>query len=203
MDNQKYFIGQSIFEVRNDIEEVSKGEYKYLRPLFRDEKIYHANSMDFCGMIWASVLGITNDKVYKISYLTEHQNPLTCQCMFPLVASKISKQYSCADENIKDGDNEVSSWRLNEGNIYLHSFIYPESISSLTITITGSEPFKNPVISLKESGSNKRLIVNIVLVVIGLFIIINGSSNYIQTFVGLMFIISGLTNAAGKLFNIK
>ena len=185
-----YFIGQRFSEITNEMTEISKAEYSVLKTSFPDEKIYHGKQIEICENFWSSVIGVTQEKVYKISLQTQ-----TTQKSFEIsedrlwnkVFQKLNTDFEIFKDQEKIGETFSTTWDTKLGNIILNSTTLPnENILPVTselildITATGNFAF---------SGANKgRQVGMLIFFLVGIVI-----SQFVSSTIALIiFVLLGL-----------
>jgi len=71
MNIGQYSLGQRISGITATLEELSELEYQALPRTFRNEKIFHAEQINYLGLIWDSVLASVDEELYKISLMID------------------------------------------------------------------------------------------------------------------------------------
>ncbi|HEY8658507.1 MAG TPA: hypothetical protein VIL78_05695 [Hanamia sp.] len=147
----KYFIGQNLSEIVNELGEISKAEYGILKPVFYDEKIYHAKDVNFCERLWKVVIGVTQGKVYKISlqtHTTVETFDISEKGLWNKVYQRLNEEFEIHNDQEKIGNSFLTTWDTKFENIILNNTTLPnESVFSLRnenvldITVTGNFAF--------------------------------------------------------------
>ncbi len=192
MNFGNYFIGQNFSEIIGEITEISKAEYSVLKLSFANEKIFHGKQIDFCGVLWNSVIGVVQGKIYKISLKThtsEKKFDISEDRLWSKVFHKLNNEFEIYTDQQKVGDSFVTTWDTKFGNIIFNSTTLPnENIlplsnqSVLDITLTGNFAFRR-VKKRQQIGLSIFLIAGIII------------SQYVTpTIAFIIFIMLGLTH---------
>ena len=152
MNFGKYFIGQNFSEISNDLTEISKEEYIILPPILANEKIYHAKDSVYCEVLWNSVLGVADGRVYKISLQTiQIYDPfdISGKQLWKKVYDKLNNEFSTFPDREKFENSSITSWNTIWGNIILNQVTIPKEKKSseigqtvFNIAATGNFAFK-------------------------------------------------------------
>ena len=152
-----YYIGQDFSEIAEGLTEISKDTYAIMKCIFEDEKIYNAKDITYCDTTWKTVIGVTQNKVYKISLQTPDTPIITVFLglnLWEKVFDKLKNAFSNFSEQKEIGYSKLTIWDTSWGNIILNrTFIPYETIESpilniiLDITATGSFAFKKENVS--------------------------------------------------------
>lgn len=187
----KYFIGQNLSEIVNELAEISKGEYEILKPVFNDEKIYHAKDVNFCERLWTVVIGVTQGKVYKISlqtHTTKETFDISEKGFWNKVYERLNEEFEVHAYQEKIGESFVTTWDTEFGNVILNNTTLPnENILSLKgenvldITATGNFALKR----LKRGQQIGIVVFTILCAIISQFVT--------ATIAFIIFILLGLT----------
>ncbi|MGB8991631.1 MAG: hypothetical protein WCD80_06215 [Desulfobaccales bacterium] len=63
-----YRLDQDIRDIKAEMEDISHVlDFGPFKRMFSDERIFKTNEVDFLGEIWECMLGVTNNKIYKIA----------------------------------------------------------------------------------------------------------------------------------------
>ena len=65
-----YRMGQHVYEIEDELTEVSASEYRILGRSFKDEKIYRGRGVEYLGVNWETIVGVAGGRVYKVSLQT-------------------------------------------------------------------------------------------------------------------------------------
>ena len=149
-----YYLGQNIKEIRNDLEDISEQMFNsgFIK-VFADEKIYKGKRIMFLNAEWNVVLGVTNNKVYKIALqLTTPQQETT---LSDNVKAYFENIYGKPDDFKESETSYFYIWDTKEGNTILETGkkIGGDSfIPILNIFVTAGQPVRKKASSFFISG---------------------------------------------------
>jgi len=170
MELGKFYIGQDFSEVASECREFSPSEYNTLESTMPKETIYHAQDLNFCGASWNSVIGVVDNKIYKISLQNAVQVELGSlfeETLWNKVYEKFNEEIGLYTNQEKKGSMFLTYWDTKWGNIILSSASYEgENMLEMTnvfdIVATGNFAFQ------KKNALNR--IVGIALILAGIVI---------------------------------
>ena len=145
-----YGIGKDVYEIENELTEVSASEYRILGRSFKDERIYHGRNIELLGANWTVVIGVTTGKIYKVALQTEVISSVEASLQRGLwnrVFEALINDYHAYTEQRREGRSLFTIWDREWGNIILTiTWIETESVLEvheiLDLSFTGNFPSK-------------------------------------------------------------
>lgn len=148
-----YQIGQKFSEIDNELKEISISEYRVLKPSFKDEKIYNGKDIEYLGANWKTIIGVTENRVYKFSLQTNYTNnllrgSLVKEDLWDKVYNDLIKDFGIFTKQQKVDKSFFTISDREWGNIILTLTVIPhadsiiESEIVLDLSFTGSFRFK-------------------------------------------------------------
>ena len=150
-----YRIGKDVYEIENELREVSASEYRILGRSLKDERIYHGRDVELLGTNWKVVIGVTGGRIYKVALQTEVissveafvKTSLQHSGLWNDVFHALIDDYHAYTKQRREGDSFFTIWDKEWGNIILTA-TWIKSESSLEVrevldlSFTGDFPFK-------------------------------------------------------------
>jgi len=150
-----YRIGQYISEIKNELTEVSSSEYRILGRSFKDERIFHGRDIEYLGTKWRVVIGVADDRVYKVALQTDYVSEIFGEKddnLWEKVFKNLMADYGAFTEQHRKGQSFFTIWDREWGNIILTMTIMGEAnfdlknvgknVGVLDLSFTGNFPFK-------------------------------------------------------------
>jgi hypothetical protein len=157
-----YRLGQNVFEIENELTEVSAPEYRILGRSLKDERIYHGRDVELLGANWTVLIGVTGGRIYKVALQTEVISSLEASLkaniehsgLWSNVFHALIDDYHAYTEQRREGRSFFTIWDREWGNIILTiTLIETESVLEnheiLDLSFTGNFPFKKARFSKK------------------------------------------------------
>jgi len=167
-----FYIGQNINEIRNNLEDVSEQMFNSVfTKVFADEKIYKGKKIVFLDTEWGVILGVTNNKVYKIALqFTASQQEIT---PFNKVKAYFENTYGEPNDVDELEGSCLYTWYTKEGNTILETGKKTwnnSSVAILNIVVTEKQPIQGKPIHRKVSYSFIFFIVSLILIALLFFV---------------------------------
>lgn len=134
-----YYLNMPVQEMFG-LSEFSSEEYKMcelvgIKRIFKDEKIYHGDNIDFAGAVWDAMLGATGGCVYKISLQRMVTNKEESDRIFQLVHECLFEEMG--EHSEYDSSANKYRWDSPEGNVLL-SQSFARGIFCVQLFLTSS-----------------------------------------------------------------
>lgn len=124
--------------------------YATLKPFLKDEKIYHGKDVEYLDTRWTTVLGVTENKVYKLRLQTNYKGrDIWHQAFHDLI-----REYGFSLDQKKMGQSLLASWDTEWGSVVLNRKII-EGETIVDITFTEDLPFRKLYNAAIEGSSDK------------------------------------------------
>lgn len=128
-----YYIGQDFSEIASGLSEMSSAEYAALKTFLKDGKIYHGKDIEYVDTKWTTVLGVKENKVYKLYLQTSYtgkDKDIWHQAFHDLI-----REYGFSLDQEKMGQSSLTSWNTEWGSVVLdRKIIKGETVVDITFT---------------------------------------------------------------------
>jgi len=134
-----YYVGQNFYEIENELEDISEQMFSLgFMKAFNDERIFKGKKVTFLDHSWDTVIGITNEKIYKIAlqYMSVEGKPI-----FDSVLKYFIEEFGVPNEHKHYGYSFFHIWDTEWGNIILERKGETEG-ESINIFLTSNAPIK-------------------------------------------------------------
>lgn len=130
-----YQLDQDIRDIKSKMEDCSHlfGSGPFER-MFSDEKIIKVNQVDFLGETWVCILGVTNNKIYKIVL-----SGIDISNIFEIVNKHFVALYGKPTESQNNIDSNINIWDLATAYLVISQYQQPNVVN---IIATSKTPFK-------------------------------------------------------------
>lgn len=152
-----YYLNQNFHEVENELEDISEQMFSlgFMKKAFNDERIFKGKQVTFLDHSWDTVVGVTNDKVYKIA-LQYQSVKVEAEGVFASVFKYLEGRFGNYSERKTNGNSLFNIWDTEWGNIILEQ--KDEGGEELiNIFLTSNAPIKNLSFSSKARISSKSI----------------------------------------------
>jgi hypothetical protein len=172
MNFGRYYIGQDFFEIAENATVVSHANKAVTLLTFDDEIEYHVNDAIFCLTPWATFVGVTQGKVFRISLQTSDKQleyPLTGNVFSDMLFKQFNDKLSSFVFQQRVDNFSITVWDTTWGNVTLIKSNLNKKKSDLldeyTVTVTGGpsrvkegkkeiDPFNELLIGLNNASSS-------------------------------------------------
>lgn len=142
------YLGQNFREVENELEDISEQMFSSgFTRAFNDERIFKGKKVTFLEHSWDTVVGVTNDKVYKIALQYKPVKAET-EGVFASVFEYFEEKFGNHSERKTYGNSLFDIWDTKWGNIILEQG-KEEDQDLINIYLTSNAPIKNLPFSSK------------------------------------------------------
>ena len=128
-----YYIGQDFSEIKSGLSEMSSAEYAALKTFLKDGKIYHGKEIEYLDTKWTTVLGVKENKIYKLCLQTSYKGKdkdIWHQAFHDLI-----REYGFSPDQEKMGQSFLTSWDTEWGSVVLNrKIIKGETVVDIRFT---------------------------------------------------------------------
>jgi predicted nucleic-acid-binding Zn-ribbon protein len=130
-----YQLDQDIRDIKSQMQDCSQlfGSGPFER-MFSDEKIIKVNQVDFLGETWECILGVTNNKIYKIVL-----SGIDISNIFEIANKHFLELYGKPTERQNNIDSNINIWDLATAYLVISQYQEPNVVN---IIATSKTPLK-------------------------------------------------------------